>query len=878
MKQLLLMTTLAVAFFCAAANHTYIWPNVGSELTIIYDTEGTDPNKIKTLVSNVTQGDIVTVTGTTSIDFAAGATIEMTGQGDLVISNDLTGVDGLTVTNTSSNVRRMEFWGNTLLPSNSWATVFENVDIANIEIISSDEQTYRNKSRDAGMFDPNGKNLSNPQMMYPFWVRYVTNGNVRTMTCQLQAFIDNSIKCVFMELKQEGANIVGRVPRSCYTKANDTFSKSYLSNYIYGDDFDALRAHWMVDRDPSVNIPITDFKVLSPDGEQSGGYGVGQITAVRSDVPCLRLRGDITGIGGVLAIAANAVVDGRGADALQSGNMSSVNLNLAGELIVGDRCTSFGTQGGFQYCGTGGTFRVVATSPTHDDPYTSYRRDYVAKGGSEIDQPSNYAHSLLEMTNVECIIAGNSMPYKPKWGSARMFHYKVTTNSHDSIFATCQFQGSNSVDSLRCLLLKFQQSGFAIKAYAVTNWACNFAEGAYLGMDFENPGDLEPYIYKKYNNTSSSTVGKPFTATNMVCRFSKPGEFLFKGMTTNRMSNGRLVVEGLSSGARMMYEITSLPGFPVNGDVDVKDGGTLILSGGRSTPNTSVTGDNARLRIHKGGRLLKYANWALPQARNIQILGGVIEPGYLSAATADGSFCYLNNLTLADGGRVEGYVPANFGNYAMARWKVRGRTPSYCNMPLCMVGGANNAYTESFIDVADVTGDSESDLILTKPIVRYVNDTTHGNVALIKVGLGTVEVRHTMDVPSGVNIYGGAWKLGTSASTDASAQKFTLAGGTLAAAAGTSNVCGPLAITARGGKIKLGADATLTFADSSAATWAATEKVVVEGFAEKSIRFGASGTAAPRRRMFALADGTNLRVGDDGYLTAIPPGINISIR
>ena len=54
--------------------------------------------------------------------------------------------------------------------------------------------------------------------------------------------------------------------------------------------------------------------------------------------------------------------------------------------------------------------------------------------------------------------------------------------------------------------------------------------------------------------------------------------------------------------------------------------------------------------------------------------------------------------------------------------------------------------------------------------------------------------------------------------------------------------------------------------------------MIVEGFAEKSIRFGASGAAAPVRRMFALADGTKLRVDDDGYLTAILPGTSISIR
>ena len=92
------------------------------------------------------------------------------------------------------------------------------------------------------------------------------------------------------------------------------------------------------------------------------------------------------------------------------------------------------------------------------------------------------------------------------------------------------------------------------------------------------------------------------------------------------------------------------------------------------------------------------------------------------------------------------------------------------------------------------------------------------------------------------------------------------------------NACGTLTITARGGRIVLGEGATLTFADSSAVAWAAAEKVVIEGFVEKAIRFGTSGAAVPNRRMFALADGTNLRVGDDGYITANLPGVVFSVR
>ena len=68
----------------------------------------------------------------------------------------------------------------------------------------------------------------------------------------------------------------------------------------------------------------------------------------------------------------------------------------------------------------------------------------------------------------------------------------------------------------------------------------------------------------------------------------------------------------------------------------------------------------------------------------------------------------------------------------------------------------------------------------------------------------------------------------------------------------------------------------MTFADSSAETWPRTVKVMVEGFEEGAIRF--NGNAVPRRMMFQLADGTPLRVKENGYLTASIPGTNIAIR
>ena len=143
-----------------------------------------------------------------------------------------------------------------------------------------------------------------------------------------------------------------------------------------------------------------------------------------------------------------------------------------------------------------------------------------------------------------------------------------------------------------------------------------------------------------------------------------------------------------------------------------------------------------------------------------------------------------------------------------------------------------------------------------------------------------MEIQDTIDVIHGIEIFGGAFKLAGSGLTDASAQKFTLCGGTLEAAEDTENACGPLAITERLGAIKLGAGAKLTFADSSAETWPTgrENKVKVYGFEEGAIRFGTLKAHAPRSRMFVTDSGSSLCVDDEGYLTQRDFGARIIIR
>jgi hypothetical protein len=395
---------------------------------------------------------------------------------------------------------------------------------------------------------------------------------------------------------------------------------------------------------------------------------------------------------------------------------------------------------------------------------------------------------------------------------------------------------------------------------------------------------------------AATSLAKPFSVSNLVCQFSRPGEY---SMTINAQNpnwqSGRLVVEGKPDGTRIFANVNGPDRLPQNGIVEVRMGGTLNVGNGTNGPGVSAQNNSVQIRVHRGGILRTYpsvltsgSKWAYTKGQRIDLLGGEMLPSWLHYPQTKLCYLYLNNTIFADGARIESDIPFWAGNAGLSetgRWLVRGTSPSYVDSPVMFLDRNHNEY-EFPIDVADVTGDDGSDFYLLKDFI-YCDKTSAGSakdfdmVELGKYGPGTLEARgkHQLQTGYKINIYGGAWKLGASGVTDDAEQGFRLSGGTLEAADGTANSCGPLAITARGGKIKLGEGATLTFADSSAETWDAAERTVtVEGFAEGAIRFGTSGASVPKKKLFVNETGNRLYVTDDGYITAIAPGLSIIVR
>ena len=245
-------------------------------LSFQYDESDGSITRIK---AEVPAGEIAVLEGG-ELAMASGAVVEMAGEGRLVISNDISGDDGLTVTNSFTSCV-LEWEGDSLL-GRDFRTLFENCDLDELTILYSDMNGWKNRHT----------GVANPQLFYPYEVRrFVVDGH-STLTAQMQATCPDGAgswsKCVMLELRQNGANVEGRIPEqgfySVRTKGEDK-----------GMDF---KVAW-------------EEKDKNPDPQRSTfsrhDYKLGTLTALRSGTPNVSFCGDISKLGGNVSVAKGAI-------------------------------------------------------------------------------------------------------------------------------------------------------------------------------------------------------------------------------------------------------------------------------------------------------------------------------------------------------------------------------------------------------------------------------------------------------------------------------------------------------------------------------------------------------------------------------------------
>ena len=868
-------------FSASAGNVTLTWDASENPLPTTLGDAATglleftyDPGDAS-LVSNITarpvdggmivlKGDQINVCSRTHIIMAAG--------GELVFSNAVNGVANIDCESTAdSSERTISYSGASI--GTQYVTLFANQNL---------EDWMPLKTGNSG--SKGWWSAASSDNIPTYNIRRETDG---TITAQRQAKIDTHLfGVVKFQLKQSGTDIAGRCVYAGYW--NDTFGIGKL-----GDDADAVIAN------PVTYGKFTNQGVTEPNG--TSGYGINKIMLSRvKGLPTVRFAGGLDIVQVLYAREYTHVVYERAVTgAVKMGYQADANgiLTFRDPEYLFDPSSNAARTGKASDHGIkgAGTVEFEATDALYgDEKYDTFSASYagwipttwvtVAEGQQLANLISN---------SVSAVIGGASIgpAYKTR------IPFQVYDIAPDGQSATGQFQqlgsySAGTTNRIVCVLVALRQNGNDVQMQAT---GAAYTTSGYLALYGK---DMSAY---KGNGGVVVTVDEPhgsYGVHNLSLQFRSsyklatmgyyPGIRNMAGSTTVPGCKAQLVIKGTDN-MKMRY----LPSIPNSHALPYTDGLLRVLNGGelvqqrpnRNESNQQVLStlsiwvdDRALIRIEDGGVYKQQAAWGIGVSQRVDVANGEFRAYDVSSAPA--GQIVANLLTFSGGtyfhsvqGRSGDLLRAGYSQDAI--WTVRGTSSSTLDMPLQIWGMKETAAGGNTVTFAvnDVTGTSASDFIMNGAITRNVSEPDV--LGVYKTGPGTMQLNASYNVGTTPTLLmGGTWLLNGSSLT-AATSPYTIDGGTLAVADGTANSLGVLTVGAAGGGITLGAGATLTFADSSAAEWTAGANVTITGFAEKSIKFMGGLTTAQCRR-FRTSDGKRLIVDMDGYLTL--PGVMIIIR
>jgi uncharacterized repeat protein (TIGR02543 family) len=341
---------------------------------------------------------------------------------------------------------------------------------------------------------------------------------------------------------------------------------------------------------------------------------------------------------------------------------------------------------------------------------------------------------------------------------------------------------------------------------------------------------------------------------------------LLRGSTLSLKDSGKtLAWRFLVAGDASVTGYRTLP--PDSDFTTVLPGGSLALD--KFSSYWGPAGGGAPLVVHTNG-LLRLIN-----ENSI----GVSKPIYLEGGTLSNEVDKANvlyKLYMNDGAKVSGTgFQVGFKSY-YNNWSfidVGGSLPSLIDADSLMVGyqypAENNKPIGVKFIVADVTGDAQTDLLVTSPIterqgVTLFNEGFRENLGVWKQGAGTLEL--------------------AADSTSCATGVFKIEAGTVRFPGTASGDFGALVVLGDS-EIEVARGARITFDASSDFVWTADKTLVFSGtMGRKSVRIGTSAAALTAEQLAAVkfrsASGRlrPMTIDGDGYLMAPSKGVVISVR
>ncbi len=341
-----------------------------------------------------------------------------------------------------------------------------------------------------------------------------------------------------------------------------------------------------------------------------------------------------------------------------------------------------------------------------------------------------------------------------------------------------------------------------------------------------------------------------------------------KASGANTMTSGGFVVKGDAQNP-IEYEVAAKYALPT--EIECQGTATLKFSAAGAS-NDGASKDTDAIVMRPGSTLQITKQYPFHYASGMVVLDGAT----MSHETTGNA--YLNFLTLTNGATISLCNTGTFrGGYDVDSplWTVTGagRSTYDGDLTLMAKGTGTSANSRKYltIDVEDTVAGDDTDFLLEGDILLDFNK--YKMASFIKSGAGTMEIDgtlYTTNLP--VQVTGGTLLLSQSDAT--SDVSFSLEGGTLALAAGTTNTAASVAVSASS-SLSFGSDAALTLSNLTIDD--GTMLTLSGDVPKKGLKVETALDAATLGRI-QFADGRTGKVGQtsDGYVRANVEGLTIS--
>ena len=461
---------------------------------------------------------------------------------------------------------------------------------------------------------------------------------------------------------------------------------------------------------------------------------------------------------------------------------------------------------------------------------------------------------------------------------------------NDGTTASCQFQGKPG--SLKGVIVLFRQNGVNVEMKV--DGAARYipsANNPKIGDDISAANPLS-VAYPGYN--ASNVYLPSLTLKATTCRRTI---VTMSPDVVNTWEGGTLAVSS-SSGVPATYRTSSLTGWPRNGKVEIGAGGIVEMenrdAGGGG--NVSIASGTSPIYVHAGGEFRQFGtnefNCALHANQRIFADGGTVWFGYGSTGRGPSSdpvntagSTYVGYLELSNGAHCRGSAVRAGFIVPEAFFAATGDGTSYFDTGISLVGATtkdnpDNMTLFRFHADEGATLEINGDVL---PFSKFANRRmtvrkTGGGVVRFNGQINFGNVTEDYNTQPATKLQEGLIELGVSSCGNANLA-FSMDGGGIATAAGTTNALGLVTLTANGA-IVLGDESELALADASGATWTAGARLNVTGDLKKSrLRFGTSASALTAAQLKCVrVNGNKAKLDDDGYVCEYVPGILLIVR